>query len=92
MSTQGRKFRRASNWLNASIVGIQFPVCMALGYFSGKWLDTWLGTGPWLTGIFSLCGIAAGFLNLFRITARAAREEELMRQEEHLENGEDGGS
>jgi F0F1-type ATP synthase assembly protein I len=34
------------------------------------------GTTPWCTVVFSVCGIAAGFVNLFRITAQAARAEE----------------
>jgi len=91
MSSRGRKVRRASNWLNASIVGIQFPVSMAIGYFWGRERDKWFGTAPWLTAIFSLCGIDAGFVNLFRITARAAREEERMRQEDEAGGGDDGG-
>ena len=67
-----KTLRNASTWLNVSIVGIQFPVAIAIGFFWGKWLDRHLGTWPWLTGLFSLFGIAAGFVNLFRITAKAA--------------------
>ena len=73
--------RQASNWLNASIVGIQFPVAMAIGYFWGKWMDEWFGTTPWLTAIFAILGIIAGFVNLFRITAAAARTEEQLERE-----------
>jgi len=77
-----RTFRQASNWLNASIVGIQFPVAMALGYFWGKWMDGIFGTAPWLTIIFAMFGIVAGFVNLFRITFATAREEEKLAQEQ----------
>jgi ATP synthase protein I len=73
---RGRQFRAAGTWLNASIVGIQFPVAIALGYFFGRFLDRHLATGPWLTIVFSVFGIAAGFVNLFRITAQAGRSEE----------------
>jgi ATP synthase protein I len=73
---RGRQFRAAGTWLNASIVGIQFPVAIALGYFFGRFLDRHLATGPWLTIVFSVFGIAAGFVNLFRITAQASRSEE----------------
>ena len=73
---RGRQFRAAGTWLNASIVGIQFPVAIALGYFFGRFLDRHLATGPWLTILFSVFGIAAGFVNLFRITAQASRSEE----------------
>ena len=73
---RGRQFRAAGTWLNASIIGIQFPVAIALGYFFGRFLDRHLATWPWLTILFSLFGIAAGFVNLFRITAQASRSEE----------------
>jgi ATP synthase protein I len=73
---RGRQFRAAGTWLNASIVGIQFPVAIAIGYFFGRFLDRHLATGPWLTIVFSVFGIAAGFVNLFRITAQASRSEE----------------
>lgn len=69
-------FRQARTWVDVSIIGIQFPVSILIGYFWGKWMDGWFGTWPWLTLIFSLFGIAAGFVNLFRITAQAARSEE----------------
>jgi ATP synthase protein I len=73
---RGRQFRAAGTWLNASIVGIQFPVAIAIGYFFGRFLDRHLATWPWLTIVFSVFGIAAGFVNLFRITAQASRSEE----------------
>jgi len=86
MGRRKKQLRRARVWLDVSIVGIQFPVAIALGYFFGRWLDSQLGTHPWLTGLFSLFGIAAGFVNLFRITAQASRAEE---QIEALEAAED---
>ena len=72
----GRALRGASTWLNVWIVGIQFPVAIAIGFFFGRWLDTQLGTRPWMMVVFSLFGIAAGFVNLFRITAQVGRSEE----------------
>ena len=75
-NARGRPFRSASTWLNVSIIGIQFPVAIAIGYFFGRFLDRHLGTWPWLTILFSVFGIAAGFVNLFRITAQASRSEE----------------
>ncbi|MEJ2188692.1 MAG: AtpZ/AtpI family protein [Acidobacteriota bacterium] len=78
MAKRTKELRRARIWLDVSIVGIQFPVAIALGFFFGRWLDDQLGTAPWLMLIFSLFGIAAGFLNLFRITAKAGRDEKLI--------------
>ena len=71
-----RALRGASTWLNVSIIGIQFPVAIAIGYFWGRWLDKHLGTAPWMMVVFTIFGIAAGFVNLFRITAQASRTEE----------------
>ncbi len=76
MKVKKKHFRQARSWLDVSIVGIQFPVAIVIGYFWGKWMDGMFGTWPWLTIIFGLFGITAGFVNLFRITAQAARSEE----------------
>jgi len=76
-----RAFQHGANWLNASIVGIQFPIAMALGYFWGKWMDGLFGTEPWLTIVFSICGIIAGFVNLVRITIATGRQEEMLAKE-----------
>lgn len=70
------QFREARDWLDVSIVGIQFPIAMALGFFWGRWLDGVFGTGRWLTLVFSFFGVVAGFLNLFRITMEATRKDE----------------
>lgn len=76
MKNQRRLLRQARTWADLSIIGIQFPVAIAIGFFWGRWLDRNLGTWPYLTAVFSLFGIIAGFINLFRITAKAARDEE----------------
>jgi ATP synthase protein I len=36
-----------------------------VGLYIGLKLDEWLGTSPWLTALFLLIGIIAGFRNLF---------------------------
>ena len=82
-----KQLRRARAWLDVSIIGIQFPVAMALGYLFGRWLDGLLNTGRWMTIIFALFGIAAGFVNLFRITAQASRAEEEIAKLEAAEDG-----
>jgi ATP synthase protein I len=50
----------------AATLGIMFPVAIAVGYGIGYGLDRLFGTKPWLTIIFTICGIAAAFVNLFR--------------------------
>ena len=86
-----RQFRTARLWLDVSIIGIQFPVAIAIGYFFGRFLDGHLGTAPWLMIVFSLFGIAAGFLNLFRITAQAGRAEAQLDRLENAEKERPGG-
>jgi F0F1-type ATP synthase assembly protein I len=86
MARRKQQLRRARIWLDVSIVGIQFPVAIALGFFFGRWLDAQLGTHPWLTAVFSLFGIAAGFVNLFRIVAQAGRAEEELAKIEAAED------
>jgi ATP synthase protein I len=52
--------------------GMVFPVSIAVGYAMGYYLDRWLGTG-FLTIVFLLFGIAAGFISFFRAVAAADR-------------------
>ena len=91
MARRTKQLRRARIWLDVSIIGIQFPVAIALGYFFGRWLDGLFGTTPWLTIVFALFGIAAGFVNLFRITAQASRAEKQMEEIEAAEEAESRG-
>ena len=86
MARGTKQLRRARIWLDVSIIGIQFPVAIALGFFFGRWLDNQLGTGPWLMMVFSLFGIAAGFVNLFRITAQAGQAEKRIEEIEAAED------
>lgn len=93
MKNRRRLLRQARTWADLSIIGIQFPVAIAIGFFWGRWLDRNLGTWPYLTAVFSLFGIIAGFMNLFRITAKAARDEaELAAQNGHTAERSDDGS
>ena len=49
--------------------GIVFPVSIAIGYGMGHYLDLWLGT-TFLTVVFLLFGIAAGFVSFFRAISK----------------------
>lgn len=51
----------------ASMVGIQLVVATFVGFFIGRLLDRLLGTHPWLTLVFFLLGLVAGFRDLFRM-------------------------
>jgi F0F1-type ATP synthase assembly protein I len=47
-----------------------------IGLFIGITLDEWLGTKPWMTIIWLVIGIAAGFRNIYILTRRALREQD----------------
>lgn len=57
--------------VEVSVLGIMFPLCIGAGYFLGSWLDGRFGTYPWLTFIGSGLGVAAAFVNLFRVVLRS---------------------
>jgi ATP synthase protein I len=57
-------------WIEYSSVGLMFPASILAGFAIGYFLDKWLKTDPWLTLIFILYGILAGFYNLFSQTRR----------------------
>jgi ATP synthase protein I len=59
-----------NKWVEYSSVGLMFPASILVGFVMGYFLDKWLKTGPWLTIIFILYGILAGFYNLFSQTRR----------------------
>ena len=52
--------------LRASLIGIHMVVTTFVGLAVGYFLDAWLGSKPWLTMIFLLLGIVAGFKNMFQ--------------------------
>ena len=63
--------RRQMQWLlEASSIGWMFPIAIGLGFLCGYGLDKLFGTWPWLTIIFSAFGVAAAFINLFRVGMR----------------------
>jgi|GEM_PF-1052965 Uncharacterized protein conserved in bacteria len=57
----------------ASAVGLTFVVAIVLGLAAGWWLDKKLGSAPWLLLAGLLLGVAAGFKNLFTMSARMDR-------------------
>ncbi len=49
-----------------SLIGIELVVATFIGLAMGIYLDSKFGTSPWLTIIFLILGIAAGYRNIFR--------------------------
>lgn len=66
--------------LNASVVGLQLVfttfIGLAIGYGLDSAMDKWFGrqTFPWLTIIFLLLGIIAGFRELFKMALKKENE------------------
>ena len=52
---------------------LSFIVAIAIGWWFGHLLDGRLGTAPWITIVFSVFGVVAGVLNVYRIVSRAMR-------------------
>lgn len=63
----------------ASTVGIHFVLCIFVGLAIGYGLDYLLKTFPFLTVIFLIIGVVAGFREVLRVAKKAER----------MNNGED---
>ncbi|MGE4299719.1 MAG: AtpZ/AtpI family protein [Desulfovibrionaceae bacterium] len=50
---------------HAGTVGLHLALCTVLGLAMGFFLDKWLDTKPWLTLVFLVIGIAAGYKNMY---------------------------
>ncbi len=55
-------------------IGIEMGLSVGLGYLIGHWLDGRFQSAPWLTLVFVLFGVVAGFRSLWRLARRAQRE------------------
>jgi F0F1-type ATP synthase assembly protein I len=78
VSAQRRKRTAASlrRIADASSLGLAFPIAILLGYLWGRFMDRALSTAPWFTVIFTVIGVAGGFLNAVRTAIRIGREED----------------
>ncbi len=59
----------------ASMMGIHLVSGVVVGLAAGYYLDGFFGTKPWLTLIFLIFGIIAGYKNMFRELQRIQRKE-----------------
>jgi ATP synthase protein I len=56
--------------LEASSVGINLVLATFAGFAIGYFLDKFLGTFPWLTILFFILGVIAGFRELIRVARK----------------------
>lgn len=66
MPDDNKKRANAGAVYQALTLGLVFPLCIGLGYAAGYGLDRVFGTRPWMAIIFTVLGIAAAFVQLFR--------------------------
>lgn len=76
-----QKSRKGYNALNASSIGLELGLSVAIGLLVGWWLDQRLGTQPWLMLLWLVFGLIAGFRGIFRAIRRADRA--AAQEEEH---------
>jgi ATP synthase protein I len=58
----------------ASTLGLTIVIATFIGLAVGLWLDEVFNTSPWLTVIFLILGIIAGFRNFYRFMSKRAKE------------------
>ena len=58
----------------ASTLGLTIVIATFIGLALGLWLDRVFDTSPWLTIIFLILGIIAGFRNFYRFMSKRAKE------------------
>lgn len=60
-------------------IGLEIVLCIAFGFFGGRWLDDKFGTGPYLSLLGFVFGLAAAIKGVMRahgeMQREAAREE-----------------
>ena len=67
------KKKGASAWQALNLVttlGVTMAASVFVGYYIGHYLDKWIlhdPKMPWLTFVFSLLGVAAGFRGVIRL-------------------------
>ena len=57
-------------------LGIQLALTVVVCFFLGRWLDSLLGTDPWLMIAGLALGIAGGMINFLRAAIAAGNEED----------------
>jgi ATP synthase protein I len=61
---------RLRQYYSLSALGIEMGVSLAVGLLIGWYLDRLFDTKPWLTIIFMVFGIIAGFRNIIRLARK----------------------
>jgi ATP synthase protein I len=66
-----------TNWQligQLSSMGMSFVFALAIGFGGGYWLDSMLGTKPWLSFVGFFLGLAAAVLTVYRVMQLANKK------------------
>lgn len=74
MNEQRRQLIKSMGFLSG--LGISMVAATLIGLAAGYYLDRWLGTNPWMTLIFLVMGIVAGFRNVYILTDRELKRQQ----------------
>lgn len=67
----GAKFRGLAKMGELLTVGLTLALSIVIGLLTGQYIvDRLLGTAPWGVIVFTLLGIVAGFINLYRTSKK----------------------
>jgi len=58
----------------ASTLGLSVALAIFIGFGLGYWLDSRFGTSPWLTLLFLVMGVIAGFRNYYRFMKKQEKD------------------
>ncbi|MCF6266101.1 MAG: AtpZ/AtpI family protein [Desulfuromusa sp.] len=78
MDEEKRQLFKSLGFLSS--IGISLVVSMLIGLAMGFYLDRWLDTSPMFTLIMLLIGIIAGFRNVYILTTRELKRQQLEEQ------------
>ena len=85
MAEDKRQLYRSLGFLSS--VGISLVAAILIGLAMGVYLDRWLDTTPMFTLIMLLIGVISGFRNIYILTARELKRQEL--EEDPISNDHD---
>ncbi|MBZ4642808.1 MAG: hypothetical protein JG767_417 [Deferribacteraceae bacterium] len=68
--------KKMRSMLNASTIGFSFISAIGIGTLIGYYLDKYFETKPYLTLIFMVLGIVAGFRNMFYFVKKSIKEDD----------------
>lgn len=85
MAEDRRQLYKSLGFLSS--LGISMVAATIIGLAMGYYLDVWLETSPWLTMLFLVFGIAAGFRNLFVLSNRELKRQQREDEKKDAENG-----